>query len=232
MDKGKQGSVFASYAGERPTPLMRVDSKKSHMIEENFDDPLISDLAFTYKWTLWEQYEHQDESDYTQTMNKVAWFADAISFWRVWKTIPHSDPKNFFTHVIDGKSYVNFYEINGKEQKVSSLSLFKTGIQPAWEDKMNKDGGEYAIKVKIDEETTNEIWNSLVLDLVSDNFPEHHRICGVRTLDKGKFIKIEMWVDYARKKDWEKSGDQEAHLVEILRKCGLGSQKFDFLAHG
>ena len=202
MDKTKSsGSYYGSSAAERSTQVSRADSKKNNMIEENFDDPIISDLMFTYKWTLWEQYEHQDETDYTQTMNKVAWFADSISFWRVWKAIPHSDPKNFFTHVIDGKTYVNFYEINGKEQKVSSLSLFKTGIQPAWEDKMNKDGGEYAIKVPVEEENTYKIWTELVLSLVTDIFPEHKRICGVRILDKGKFLKIEMWVDYARRKD-------------------------------
>lgn len=85
MDIKSGSGLAASYAGERPTPLLSADKK--HETKETFDDPLISDLAFSYRWTIWEQYENKDDKDYTKTMMKVAWFADIISFWRIWKKV-------------------------------------------------------------------------------------------------------------------------------------------------
>ena len=194
--------------GEKPTFTSNnknddlIDkSQPRPSVEEEFEDPVIPDIAFNFQWTVWEQYDNKGIADYTATMMKVAWFGDPITFWRVWSKIPHSDPKNFFTFNKDGKPHVNFYNIRGIEQKVVSLAMFKTGILPAWEDKINKYGGEFSIKIGSSEASTGNFWNALVQDLVSDNFPAVERVCGIRILDKGKLIKIEVWVDFSIKSE-------------------------------
>ena len=201
MDNNSGAGHYGSFASDKVNTMLSSKGETKKVITETFDEPIIPDLAFNFRWTVWEQYESKGMQDYTDTMMKVAWFGDPITFWRVWNRIPHSDPKKFFSFVKDGKSYVNYYEIRGVEQKISSLALFKTGIIPAWEDQMNKHGGEFSTKVNSDEKSTKGVWNALVLDLVTDNFPGNDRVCGIRVLDKGKQIKLEVWVDYGMKKD-------------------------------
>eukprot|EP00343_Euplotes_focardii_P008377 CAMPEP_0205822844 /NCGR_PEP_ID=MMETSP0206-20130828/14280_1 /ASSEMBLY_ACC=CAM_ASM_000279 /TAXON_ID=36767 /ORGANISM="Euplotes focardii, Strain TN1" /LENGTH=204 /DNA_ID=CAMNT_0053119465 /DNA_START=10 /DNA_END=624 /DNA_ORIENTATION=+ len=184
-----------------PSTKKEHTSESKELVTETFEEPEISDLAFNHKWTVWEQIESKGMKDYADTMEKVAWFGDAITFWKVWNKIPHSDPINFFSFNKEGKLFSNYYEIKGREEKVSTLAMFKTGIIPAWEDEANKEGGEYAAKVETDKEKTHKLWNGLVLDLVSDNFPASEKVCGIRVLDKGKLLKIELWVDYGLRKN-------------------------------
>ena len=170
MSEGTSGPPKFGMSGKiKAAPKVSYAARKIQ--HEVFEDPPLPDLAFNHRWTVWEQYENKGMKDYVDTMMKVAWFGDAITFWRVWNKIPHSDPKNFFSFYKDGKQYVNYYEIKGDSQKVTCLSLFKTGVDPAWEDKVNKKGGEFATKVEADKEKVKKIWNLMVLDMVTDNFP-------------------------------------------------------------
>jgi hypothetical protein len=52
---------------------------------------------------------------------------------------------------------------------LSALSLFKTGIQPAWEDEVNGKGADFCIRMMEIKNTTllNKIWEDLVLDIIT-----------------------------------------------------------------
>jgi len=218
MDDKENGPPKFGVGGkinDLPPEKREFREEPSEPITETFEEPVIPDLAFNHRWTVWEQIESKNHKDYASTMEKVAWFGDAITFWKVWNKIPHSTPKNFFSFSRDGKSYCNYYTIRGREEKISTLALFKTGIIPAWEDAANKNGGEYTGKVETDKDKTHIFWNALVKDLVSDNFPATDRVCGVRVLDKGRLIKIELWVDYGLRKYCEQSAEQHSRLKEI-----------------
>ena len=195
---------------------------------EKFLEPVIPDLAFSYNWTIWEQYEAKFGEDYRDTMAKVAWFGDAVTFWQIWNTIKHSDPKNFFSYESNGKMFATHYEVGGFAKKISSLSLFKTGIVPEWEDVANIKGGEFSLKIRSDETKTKNIWNFLVLDLISGNFPHIDHVCGIRVVDKVRTIKIELWTDYHHKNDFEGHKDQESRLIQLLQDSEFDSQKIDY----
>lgn len=201
------------------------------MATEVFEKPEIPELALNHKWTIWELVETKGQANYNAGMEKVAWFGDAVTFWKVWNKIPHSDPTNFFAFEREGKNYINYYEIKGSHERINTLAMFKTGIHPEWEDATNKNGGEYATKITIDIETTKEIWNNLVLNLVTSNFPATDKVCGIRIVDKGKFIKVELWVDYGLRKYCEDAKAQEEKLIEICEEAGASSVKFEFKAH-
>ena len=163
----RSGTMYGSKAGK----YFNNDTSESAELEEEFPDPIVPDLSLAHNWTVWEHYESKGGADYSKTMTKVAWFGDAITFWQVWNKIPHSDPSNFFSYKDNGVTYANHYDVNGLESQVASLSLFKTGIRPEWEDPLNHKGGEFTLKVGSTKENTRNIWNNLALDVISDNFP-------------------------------------------------------------
>lgn len=162
---------------------------------EAFEELKFPELEFSDKWTLWEQYETKDSKNYSDTMQKVGCFNDPVSFWKVWNTVPHSNPVNY-AHYFDEDDYkttvAKHYVINDNELKISAVSLFKTGIVPAWEDPVNAKGGEFSVKVKCHRDQlqlakasgkaqngqhssllsdVKSIWESIILEVISSNFP-------------------------------------------------------------
>lgn len=62
--------------------------------------------------------------------------------------------------------------------RISTLSMFQTGVMPKWEDPANATGGEYHIRFALSDsshETSidklNTIWEACVFDLISNRFP-------------------------------------------------------------
>lgn len=80
------------------------------------------------------------------------------------------------------------YKVAGQETRISTLSLFRTGIQPAWEDKVNTLGGDFCIRIMElkNMELLNKLWEELVLDVITKQFPFSEDITGVRILDKSR----------------------------------------------
>lgn len=80
--------------------------------------------------------------------------------------------------------------------------MFKTGIKPAWEDEMNKNGSEFRIDLGYmkDPEKVQIIWETLVFDIVTGNMPhiEKH-VAGVKLNQKTKgntlnSFRFELWL--------------------------------------
>ena len=52
--------------------------------------------------------------------------------------------------------------------------MFQKGIEPIWEDKVNAAGGEYQIRLTVQDsnlELLNEIWETVIIDLATKRFP-------------------------------------------------------------
>ena len=222
--------VSVSYAGERPAPLNADESKSNKDVQEVFNDPEVPETELAHRWTLWEQYDSKGKS-YTETMSKVAWFGDLITFWQVWNQIAHADPNNFFSSLEEGKQTANFYEVNGTLQRVSSLAFFKTGVIPAWEDARNRLGGDYFVKIDKDGALVKDIWNSVILELVSGSFDNVDRVCGLRVVDKLDFLKIELWVDYVDVSGGEVGKTIESYFAQLLKNCRVEGCKLEFSQH-
>jgi uncharacterized protein YjaG (DUF416 family) len=57
------------------------------------------------------------------------------------------------------------------EVYVSSIALFREGVEPKWEDPKNQNGGHIEFNTeKIDQNTLDSIWETLVLHLISNSF--------------------------------------------------------------
>ena len=86
------------------------------------------------------------------------------------------------------------------------MSMFRKGIEPKFEDPQNTKGGEYKMRLFLNNiqepalDFVNKIWESLVLDLLTARFPHPELIVGVRIVDKSFAMKenfrIEVWTRY------------------------------------
>ena len=95
--------------------------------------------------------------------------------------------------------------------------MFRTGVQPAWEDKVNALGGDFCIRIMElkNMELLLKLWEELVLDLITKQIPFSEEITGVRILDKSRSgqeqFRFEVWTKFADDNDRYQAIQQ--HLI-------------------
>ena len=105
------------------------------------------------------------------------------------------------------------HNIDGEEKRVNGFSLFEDRIKPEWEDIICAQGGEFRWDFKAPISIVQKIWEKLVFTVVTGEFAEFDKICGVRLLDKsmtGKenFFRVEVWTKFSNE------GDKEAQEIK------------------
>jgi len=150
----------------------------------------------------WVMYDHtkSNSGSYESSTRKVCEFGTVIKFWQIFNSYP--GPKQLFSN----KNYKP--SMSGRE--ISSISVFKKGILPKWEDPINKYGAEiskrrFGKKDTLDELDTN--WNDLLIACISSMFDPS--VTGIRVVDSSNtknadefrlLYKIELWFDDIKKK--------------------------------
>lgn len=139
-------------------------------------------------WALWEHRAADGQSrTYEENMAKLVEFATVEDFWRAWNNVPK--PSDIF---FDGKSHKKV-----GERMIESLSLFKAGIKPEWEDKANRTGGEWFVRKALPLPFLDDVWTKLVLGMIGETLDSGDEITGARVVDKsakGKTIyRLELW---------------------------------------
>jgi len=152
--------------------------------------------ALDSAWAIWEhRAAHESRTTYEQNMAKIIEFSTIEDFWRAWNNLPK--PSDIF---FDGKS-------NKKvgDRVIESLSLFKAGIKPEWEDKANRQGGEWFVRKTLSLGFLDEAWKKLVLGMIGETLDPEHEVTGARVVDKsvrGKAIyRLELWFRSKAKMD-------------------------------
>ena len=59
----------------------------------------MTDSKFQFEWKIWESFDTSDKTlgiGWKDSMVEVAQFHDPLAFYKIWMTIPHSDPEKFF----------------------------------------------------------------------------------------------------------------------------------------
>ena len=110
------------------------------------------------------------------------------------------------------------------------MSMFRKGIVPSWEDEVNSKGGEYQAALNLQDkgfEFLNELWEMLVLDMISNKFPHAKDVTGVRIVDKSRggnelFTRLEIWTKFGEENN-EHGREMKAYITsEYLEKHGIG----------
>lgn len=86
----------------------------------------------------------------------------------------------------------------------SNYHMFKSGIQPEWEDAANKEGGKWSVMFPQKGEENckrfDEAWAWTVLALIGEFFEDSDNITGVVISPRAKINKIALWTADARNK--------------------------------
>ena len=76
---------------------------------------------------------------------------------------------------ITNLTFLNFYSFKDESDatyQVTSINLFKTNIQPTWEDPKNARGGDFRIEVSNRDPTLlQSVWEKIAFGLVTGNIP-------------------------------------------------------------
>ena len=127
-------------------------------------------------------------------------------FWKYFNYVPL--PSAFFS---DGTRRFDFVD-----RSVEGLSLFRSGIEPKWEDPANAEGGEWFFKTRIPLEDLDSCWEDSILALIGETLDptDKDTVCGIRVVDKSRGSRH---VQY-RLEVWFRSNDDATVKGEIKKR--------------
>lgn len=160
---------------------------------------------------VWVMYDHtkSDSDTYEASTRQICEFNNIVDFWKIFNNYPK--PSQLFNNGVK-RPVMN---CNGSIKEISSLSLFKKGILPKWEDPVNKYGAEFAKKRFNKKDALKELdsnWIDLLMACVGSVVDDS--ITGVRVVDSSApkknentgvvefktLYRIELWFDNIHKK--------------------------------
>lgn len=177
------------------------------------DEMMSKDLPLRFTWVIWEQIMLSGEKAaqagaYSDATHKVAGFNTVQSFWKLWNHMPQP------SELLDSKRMVR--EQPDGLHVIDAIMIFRDGVRPEWEDKLNANGGHFQFQLKqnLGAGQIDEYWNNLVLGMIGATIEPADMITGVRLVDKlsgpraANVIRLEVW--YTNGEDQDK--------VQALRK--------------
>lgn len=153
------------------------------------------------------------------------------STWTIWTSKWKGKPNVQFLSRFDT---VQTFWSNFKEYKPESLAdksylhIFKDGIAPLWEDPQNVNGGHFKLTA-ITPESSLVMWQSIVLNMIGEQFPMNHCINGASIVVHGvgnNLIKV--WLTTS---DKETVARAKAFLISILNSEDYLTDKVTFVPH-
>lgn len=168
-----------------------------------------------YTWSFWEQPAKED-AKYEEMTNKVCDFSTVQDFFKLFNRVPQ--PSSLL------ESRPMREQPDGKTHGIDAISIFREGIRPEWEDKLNATGGhfQFQLKPEIGAGQLDEYWNNLVLGVIGSTIVPVSMITGIRLVDKlsrGGVLRIEVW--YHTRDDTQ----AVSALKQNVEKCM--SKRFD-----
>jgi hypothetical protein len=163
----------------------------------------MEDYKLESEWTLWEHQKNTD-NNYEKNSCRMGTFSTIPEFWKYYKHYP-TPSKIFF----DGKTKSI---LKDPDREVTSISLFRKGIEPKWEDSKNRNGGELALRKFKSLEYLDSVWEDLSMYCIGEQFNKSDYITGIRVVDssiptnKRMLHRVEIWFsDLSVKDEIEKS---------------------------
>ena len=161
------------------------------------------------KWKIWEMWNQnkQNSLNFMETLQEIGEFDSVYTFWQHWNYFPHSDPTRLFENPETKVKII----VDGLNQSIEAIGIFEEKIIPAWEDEVNMQGCDLAIRrYPNDFDKLKDLWDNLVLSVIGENLPNSEIISGCRVVDKKANYKFELWL----KKDISRSSDEKSDQLK------------------
>ena len=159
-----------------------------------------TDWAFPYKlassWTVW--YDKKEKKDFGNAMKQIYGFSSVKEFWGL----------------------VNHLNLE-RMPSGANLRIFKSEIQPVWEDPQNRDGGNWIIVPK-PREMALTVFRELLLSIIGGDLDRC--VNGIVLSVKTKDIILQLWLPTCREKVRKKVQDRadailKQHCAQLTGNC-------------
>lgn len=159
----------------------------------------------------WVLYDHtkSDSDTYEASTRKICEFNNVINFWQIFNNYPV--PSKLFNDGI----HRPLMKCNGISKEISSISVFKKGILPKWEDPVNKYGAEFSKRKFNKKDSLKELdsnWIDILMACIGCTID--NSVTGIRVVDSSSqkknehtginefkvLYRIELWFDNIGKK--------------------------------
>ena len=147
------------------------------------------------KWTIWEMWNLNTESTPSSSKNlaSIGEFDNLHYFWQHWNYIPHANPAMLFENP-ETKVKVIIENLN---QSIEAIGLFESGIEPLWEDPVNKSGSDFFFEIDSFEfNKIKEVWDRIVFSLIGETLVYSEEIAGCRIVDRKRVYRFEIWTKF------------------------------------
>ena len=103
----------------------------------------------------------------------------------------------------------------------TQLNFFVKGVEPAWEDPANKEGGRWQLRfpTKINPDLSNKLWEDLVLGFIGEQFTYPDEVTGIVISIRKNMNTVSIWNRSGQ--DPEVKAQLRKDLVRIM---GLGDE--------
>lgn len=169
----------------------------------SIDPELLVKHPLQNSWALWF-FKNDKSKDWTANLKLVSTFHTVEDFWALYN---HIQPAS-------------------RLQVGCDYSVFKEGIQPAWEDDRNKRGGRWLINLNKSQRQTDldNFWLETLLCLIGEAFDEYSDdICGATINIRPKQDKLGVWTSDAQKAESAlKIGRKLKERLNIPKQITLG----------
>lgn len=159
----------------------------------------------------WVLYDHikSDSDTYKDSTRAICEFDDIVGFWQVFNNYPR--PSKLFHTSSVRPILTEIDEENVRIKKeITSISIFKKGILPKWEDPINKKGAEFSkrrFNKHLALQELDDNWYELILACIGGVIDDS--VTGIRVVDSSSnknsdlrlLYRIEIWFDDIDKKD-------------------------------
>ncbi|KAI9822618.1 MAG: hypothetical protein M1827_000337 [Pycnora praestabilis] len=141
--------------GVRDSGSSRIKSKGSTSSLVNASPTVQAEHPLKYTWVIWYRPPTSKYSDYEKSTIPLAIFSSVETFWKAYAHLKRPSVL----------------------PSVSDYHIFKKGVRPVWEDKENRKGGKWIIRLK--KGVADRYWEDLLLGIVGDQFAEAgEEVCG------------------------------------------------------
>ena len=163
----------------------------------------------------WIVYDHtkSDSETYEASTRKICEFNNVINFWQIFNNYPN--PSKLFNNGITRPIMKCIDNNKTITKEISSISVFKKGILPKWEDPVNKYGAEFSKRKFSKKDSLKELdtnWIDILVACVSCAIDSS--VTGIRVVDSSAskknehtgitefkvLYRIELWFDNIAKK--------------------------------
>mgnify|MGYP001571204781 CR=1 FL=1 len=157
----------------------------------------MEDVGLENTWVLWE-HQKNSNMNYEQNTCELGTFDNIPDFWRYYNNYPY--PSVIFYDGSEKPIIIN------PDRKVASISLFKKGVEPKWEDVQNTNGAEIAIRKFKSLEELDRLWETISMLCIGEQIESSRYITGIRVVDSSipnrkALYKIELWFSDKNKRN-------------------------------